>query len=147
MPRKCATPLALASSSVGAWPFVATPGMVMTSRIDQNHRKLRWRRGRAVLIDAADDLAIGDDIEVFVLPLAGRTRGAGALEYEPVHSSLRALSAIFDEVRKAECRELRPIRMALNLRPNIGHGHLQDHVHQLTEKVCDVARHLDDDVV
>src|SRR5262245_60013987 len=38
-----------------------------------------------------------------------------------------------DEVWKAECRNLRPIGMVLDLPFEIGHVRLQDHPHQLTE--------------
>jgi hypothetical protein len=35
--------------------------------------------------DAADDNAIGQHIEVVIVPLAGRARGGGAFEDQPGH--------------------------------------------------------------
>src|SRR6266480_5996368 len=44
-----------------------------------------WRRtGRGIFVDAADRLAIGENVIILVFPLAGRARGGRSLEDEAV---------------------------------------------------------------
>lgn len=74
---------------------------------------------------------------IVVAPLAGRAReGPERFEDEPAHSALRRIlrhHIEFDEVRKVERRELRPIGMGLAMRFKIGHAALHDRPYKLAE--------------
>ena len=56
-----------------------------------------WRRaGRGVFVDATDDLAVGENVVVLVLPLAGGAGEFGAFESEAGHN----LIGDCDEIRR-----------------------------------------------
>jgi hypothetical protein len=74
---------------------------------------------------------------VVVAPLAGPARESPErFEYEPAHSALRRIlrhDIEFNEVRKVERRELRPIGMILAVRFKIGHAALHNRRYKLAE--------------
>jgi hypothetical protein len=75
--------------------FAGRSGAVRHARCCRHDRgdgpepaQLRQRGGR-VFVDAPDHLAVGEDVVVLVLPLAGRAGGAGAFEDQSSWRRLR----------------------------------------------------------